>query len=76
MKRIANTTGFLSALLTILFLSSCQTGSGGGSVAGNEGGSSPINESEVNEYKRAVHKCYKTGGTRVVKINGKLRCYD
>ena len=45
------------------------------SVAGNEGGSQPLNEKEANEYKRAVHKCYKTGGTRVVKIQGKLRCF-
>jgi hypothetical protein len=61
----------------VLSLSACATGSSSSSgITGNEGGSQPINEQEVNDYKRAVHKCYKTGGTRVVKINGKLRCYD
>ncbi len=44
-------------------------------VVGNEGGSDPINEQEVASYKRAVLRCYKTGGTRVVKISGVLRCY-
>ena len=54
-------------------LSACATG--GGAVAGNEEGSLPINEQESNEYKKAIVRCYKTGGTRVVKIMGALRCY-
>ncbi len=61
-------------LALLASLTSCATG-GGSSVAGNDGGSAPVNEGEINEYKRAVHKCYKTGGTRVVKVTGKLRCY-
>jgi hypothetical protein len=52
----------------------CQ-GGGSGGVAGNENGSEPINGSEANDYKKAVVRCYKTGGTRVVKIMGELRCY-
>jgi hypothetical protein len=51
--------------------SACQTGG----VAGNDKGSAPINAEEANDYKKAVNRCYKTGGTRVVKIMGQLRCY-
>lgn len=54
----------------------CQSGGGGGGgVLGNKGGSEPINKTEVVNYKKAVVKCYKTGGSRVVKIKGKLRCF-
>ena len=62
----------------------CQSGGGGGmggsgrSNAGIHGGgesSSPINPAEEQAYKRALLKCYKTGGSRIVKIEGKLRCY-
>ncbi len=63
-------------IAAVIWLSACAGGSGSSTVAGNENGSQPTNPQEINEYKRAVHKCYKTGGTRVVKINGKLRCYD
>lgn len=52
------------------FWSGCQTG-----VKGNEAGSDPINETEKLEYQKAIVRCYKTGGTRVVKIMGELRCY-
>ena len=62
--------GALSLSLSFLVLSSCQTG-----VAGNEGGSIPLNETETIEYKQAINRCYKIGGTRVVKIMGELRCY-
>lgn len=48
---------------------------GGGGVQGNERGSEPINEKEAVDYNKAVVRCYKTGGTRVVKIMGELRCY-
>jgi hypothetical protein len=61
-------------LITAALLSvSCQTGAG--QVIGNENGSSPANMAEVPEYKRAVLRCYKTGGSRVVKIEGRLRCF-
>lgn len=60
-------------------VSSCQGGGmGGGSEggnAGNEGGSEPVNPTEERAYKRAILKCYKTGGSRVVKIEGQLMCY-
>ena len=60
----------LIALLLAITAAACQT-----SVAGNENGSDPINNAEANEYKKAVVRCYKMGGTRVVKIMDQLRCY-
>ena len=27
------------------------------------------------EYQKSINRCTKTGGTRVVKIKGELRCY-
>jgi len=47
----------------------------GNSIPGNENGSEPINDQEATEYKKAIVRCYKTGGTRVVKVMGELRCY-
>jgi hypothetical protein len=44
-------------------------------VEGNELGSAPINRLEVVEYKKAIAKCLRAGGTRVVKIEGRLRCF-
>ncbi len=63
----------LLALCTAIFLG-CASGGGGG-VQGNEGGSEPSNEKEAVAYKKALLKCYKTGGHRIVKIEGQLRCY-
>ena len=64
------------SLLWALFSISCAGGGGSGShLSGNKGGSSPINAQEEVQYKKALLKCYKTGGNRVVKIQGKLRCY-
>lgn len=66
-------------LLTSLYLQACAGGSGSGGggspIAGNEAGSNPVNAEEERAYKRAVVKCYKTGGTRVVKVEGRLQCY-
>ena len=56
-------------------LSACAGVSGPGHVMGNEKGSAPANNAEVPEYKKAVLRCYKSGGSRVVKIEGRLRCY-
>lgn len=53
-------------------LFACQ---GSGSVTGNENGSQPMNSEEAKAYKNAIMRCYKTGGSRVVKIEGKLNCY-
>lgn len=53
---------------------SCST-SGAGEVRGNESGSAPINENEAVEYQKAINRCHRTGGTRVVKIKGELRCF-
>lgn len=65
-------------LIVCLALGACQSGGGGGGsdgVSGNEGGSEPVNPTEERAYKRAILKCYKTGGSRVVKIEGQLMCY-
>lgn len=66
------------------FLFSCASGGGrGGSRSGDNSGSihrggessKPINHKEAQAYKRALLKCYKTGGSRIVKIEGMLKCY-
>lgn len=72
MKHLRSTFGILLVTLAGLH-TACQMG--GGSVPGNEGGTSPANQSEKGEYNKAIVRCYKTGGTRVVKIMGQLRCY-
>lgn len=64
------------AAAAVLVASGCAGGgSGGGNSMSNEGGSSPINDKEAVEYKKALTRCYKTGGSRVVKINNYLHCY-
>ncbi|SMF71339.1 hypothetical protein [Pseudobacteriovorax antillogorgiicola] len=78
-----NKAKLLGLCLGIL-CTSCQSGGGGaGGSSGrsnssiHSGGESsqPINPKEDKAYKRALLKCYKTGGSRIVKIEGKLRCY-
>ena len=64
----------LAAVVTLicgLGVTACQTNG----VPGNENGSTPVSEGETTEYKKAINRCYKSGGTRVVKIMGELRCY-
>lgn len=61
-------------LAIMLSLTACAGGSGS-MTRGNDGGSSPVNQTEEREYKRAINKCYKTGGSRVVKVEGQLMCY-
>ncbi|MBI2603031.1 MAG: hypothetical protein HYW48_08240 [Deltaproteobacteria bacterium] len=39
------------------------------------GSSEPINESERLLYQQELIRCNKTGGSRVVKIKGKLHCF-
>ena len=68
MKRVLAFSLIMSALL----FTACQTTSG---VRGNETGSSPVNDDENIEYHKAIVRCNKTGGTRVVKIEGVLRCF-
>ncbi len=67
---------FFSSLMIAGFalLSGCQSVSGF-SVLGNEGGSQPISEQEAYDMQKAVNRCHRSGGTRVVKIRGDLRCY-
>ncbi len=61
----------LGATIFCLMLSSCQSGP----VAGNELGSTPLNNEEALAYKKSINRCIKMGGTRVVKIEGELRCF-
>lgn len=66
----------LIGLMTVLMVG-CQSTPhfGVSDVRGNEGGSDPLNDQEAYEIQKAVNRCHRTGGTRVVKIKGELRCY-
>jgi hypothetical protein len=68
---------FLALLTTISGFSACETSqkSDAFSVSGNEGGSEALNPQEGYELQKAVNRCHRTGGTRVVKIKGELKCY-
>ena len=60
----------------MLAMSSCAGGGGGKEIGGKGNESSkPINRTEEIQYKQALIRCYKTGGSRIVKITGVLRCY-
>jgi hypothetical protein len=61
----------ICVVIIVAFLNSCQ----GFRVKGNEGGSEAINEVEMFDMQKAVHRCHKNGGQRVVKIKGQLRCF-
>lgn len=52
-------------------------GSGGSLMTGgySKASSEPINRREEIHYKQALIRCHKTGGSRIVKINGILRCF-
>jgi len=60
-------------MISLAYLIACEHD--GGPQVGNDGGSPPISEAESKLYQRAILKCYKTGGSRVVKIEGELRCF-
>jgi hypothetical protein len=63
-------------LASLSILASCQVGGGSlGAIQGNEGGSEPVNDQEAFEMQKAVNRCHRSGGTRVVKLRGHLRCY-
>ncbi len=74
MKHVVGTILMLAFLGTMALNTSCQTGGSSGELH-NEGGSNPVNQDELKDYKRAVLRCNKMGGTRVVKVRGKLLCY-
>ena len=44
-------------------------------VAHNEDGSLPANNVERKKYQSLIGRCFRTGGTRLVKISGELRCF-
>ena len=74
LKIKAGKTGlFIASAMIISACASSQDQQYG--VQGNENGSKPINKREEVSYKRAILKCYKTGGSRIVKIEGRLNCY-
>jgi hypothetical protein len=60
----------IACLLMSIFAGCATTG-----LTGNDEGSMAINAAEGKEYQKAINRCYKTGGTRVVKIEGRLRCF-
>lgn len=63
-------------LASPLTSTACSSGSmQGSSGLGNSGGSQPVNEKEGMEMNKALLRCHKTGGSRVVKIEGKFKCY-
>lgn len=70
-------SAYLSSVISIGALTvSCQSSSSfNGLDIHNDLGSQPVNQKEALDYKRSVIKCYKNGGSRVVKIEGELRCY-
>jgi hypothetical protein len=70
MQRQQRSLGLSAFIITAaLAVSACK------SDGGNSFGSEPLNSQEVLEYDRALNRCIKTGGTRIVKILNQLRCY-
>lgn len=57
------------ALVSLLQISGCQTNDPGA------GSTEPLNESEKLDYHRALNRCLKSGGSRIVKVLNQLRCY-
>ena len=72
MKRFILNVGMIHAFILIF---ACAAGSGGGYGGKLTEGSKPVNKKEEVLYKQALIRCHKTGGTRVVKIAGQLRCF-
>ena len=68
--------GRLIALISLgaslLFLSYCSSATREPFL---DASSEPISKSEETAYARAMHRCVKTGGSRVVKVSGNLRCF-
>ena len=60
-------------LLVVLMVAACASGSGG--TLQNDSGTLPLNGKEEIQYKQELLRCYKTGGSRIVKIEGRLRCF-
>jgi hypothetical protein len=68
---------FKNAVLGLFAVAAlCATGACSSlQVAGNESGSEPINAEEQKEYMKAIRRCHKMGGSRIVKFQGELRCF-
>ena len=70
-------SGFLRSLVGLAALAMLPVASSCSSlqVKGNEEGSVPINEEEQLAYMKAIRRCHKMGGSRIVKVQGELRCF-
>lgn len=74
-------SGFLQSLLGLAAvvatsaMISVMTSCSSLQVISNEEGSEPINEVEQREYMKAIRRCHKMGGSRIVKVQGELRCF-
>lgn len=71
MTKIRSDILYITFLIT-MFIGSCSHGKFNFS---NEGGTTPKDAHEEKQYKRLLYKCYKMGGSRIVKIQNELRCY-
>ena len=52
-----------------LHIAGCQTNDLG------TGSTEPLNDAEKLDYHRALNRCLKSGGSRIVKVLNQLRCY-
>ena len=77
MRSLSSLASWLPKLLSVTALAMTLSGCLHNplEVKGNENGSQPANSEEATAYKKAIVRCYKIGGSRVVKIEGQLRCY-
>ncbi len=66
--RLATLTLTMATLATI-------SGCNGMQVAGNDTGSEPVNDEEHRQYMKEIRRCHKMGGSRIVKVQGELRCF-
>ena len=73
MRRFLIRTFVLSLISVWTLLLGCQSAKV--DLSANENGSVPVNEQEAVQYKKALLRCYKSGGSRVVKMMGELRCF-
>jgi len=64
-------TGLAGAFVLVMAVqvSGCQSSDVG------SGSTEPLNDAEQIEYNRALNRCLKSGGSRIVKILNQLRCY-
>lgn len=59
-------------IFSLIVLISCV---GCMSMPYNSEGSAPLNQEEFRMYSTEILRCYKIGGSRIVKIDNFLRCF-